>query len=446
MQTAGSFARANSTASATTTPSDQVTGRPPSMTDEVDTKQLKGKLFEFSRGLPHVIYCNHLDLMKAVSCSNDICVQSYSSVAELREALSSRGLSVEGRKPELMARLQPVLNSERTAMSAAVQEHAANQLPQQQQVELAPEEVVAKVVALQEAVALDEVAEAAVAEAVDFIQSGAHHPVAAHGQRVVAVGGQKRQHEDVIMADVFDATEHTSDATAETTINNQAEIQQSCAVTATTTAVSAQRTPSSSAIHQTTSTSWDTQFTKLKQYKSLHGNTKIPKSYPPDPSLGRWVNTQRYKNNTNQLNHVKKAKLDAIGFEWNLRNPNRPWKKWIKELQEYKLQYGHVDVPQRDPNHKELGAFVSNLRGEYRKYNRGQTSSLDPKRIHSLEEMGFHWSTGRGRGKISWETRVSQLKHYKEKFGDFNVPKGWVENVGLGDWVEKQRMVSALWH
>jgi len=116
MQTAGSFARANSTASATTTPSDQVTGRPPSMTDEVDTKQLKGKLFEFSRGLPHVVYCNHLDLMKAVSCSNDICVQSYSSVAELREALSSRGLSAEGRKPELMARLQPVLNSERTAM------------------------------------------------------------------------------------------------------------------------------------------------------------------------------------------------------------------------------------------------------------------------------------------------------------------------------------------
>jgi hypothetical protein len=36
---------------------------------------------------------------------------------------------------------------------------------------------------------------------------------------------------------------------------------------------------------------------------------------------------------------------------------------------------------------------------------------------------------------------VAQLKIYKERFGDCNVPKGWEEDVSLGDWVEKTREV-----
>ncbi|KAL7516561.1 hypothetical protein ACHAWX_001563 [Stephanocyclus meneghinianus] len=174
--------------------------------------------------------------------------------------------------------------------------------------------------------------------------------------------------------------------------------------------------------------------------------------YPLDPQLGRWVNTQRYKNNTRSLNAAKKAQLQSIDFEWNLREPNRSWKKWHKELLAYKSQHGHVNVPQRCKTNKALGAFVSNLRSEYRKYSKGQNSFLNPNRIRILEDLGFHWvarkgvsANGDATDKVEvWHGRLTELKEYKEKFGDCNVPKGWGENPCLGDWVDKQRQVCFM--
>ena len=62
-----------------------------------------------------------------------------------------------------------------------------------------------------------------------------------------------------------------------------------------------------------------------------------------------------------------------------------------------------------------------------------------------LEDMGFRWSVASGKVEmIAWEERVRQLKEYKEKFGNCNVPKGWSHNVGLGDWVETLRHVSRV--
>ena len=154
---------------------------------------------------------------------------------------------------------------------------------------------------------------------------------------------------------------------------------------------------------------------------------------------------QRYKNNTNTLSTAKKSRLDSIQFEWNVRKPNQSWKHWIKKLSEYKAHHGNCDVPQRYSRDRALGAFVSNLRGEYRKYTRGKNSSLNPKTIKMLEDMGFRWSVASGKVEmIAWEERVRQLKEYKEKFGNCNVPKEWSDNVGLGDWVETLRHVSRV--
>lgn len=113
-----------------------------------------------------------------------------------------------------------------------------------------------------------------------------------------------------------------------------------------------------------------------------------------------------------------------------------------------------MNVPQRDAKHKGLGAFVSNLRGEYRKYQRGgkgcSNSSLNERKIEILEGMGFRWSVQKGShsngGKeevvVPWEVRVEQLKCYKNQFGHVNVPKDWEEVHGLGEWCETQRQVS----
>ena len=38
-----------------------------------------------------------------------------------------------------------------------------------------------------------------------------------------------------------------------------------------------------------------------------------------------------------------------------------------------------------------------------------------------------------------WWMRFEELEEYKEAHGDCNVPKGWIENPKLGNWVHKQR-------
>ena len=38
-------------------------------------------------------------------------------------------------------------------------------------------------------------------------------------------------------------------------------------------------------------TTWEAQFQKLQAYKLKNGDCKVPKKYLPDPQLGRWVNT-----------------------------------------------------------------------------------------------------------------------------------------------------------
>ena len=42
---------------------------------------------------------------------------------------------------------------------------------------------------------------------------------------------------------------------------------------------------------------------------------------------------------------------------------------------------------------------------------------------------------------ITWDLRFGELVAYKQKHGHCNVPKGWVENIPLGAWVAKQRLV-----
>ena len=60
-------------------------------------------------------------------------------------------------------------------------------------------------------------------------------------------------------------------------------------------------------------------FEKLKEYKQQHGDCLVPKRYKIDPALGYWVGNQRTAHKTNKISDERKAKLDSIGFVWELR-------------------------------------------------------------------------------------------------------------------------------
>jgi Helicase associated domain len=70
---------------------------------------------------------------------------------------------------------------------------------------------------------------------------------------------------------------------------------------------------------------WDTRFQFLEQYLALHGNTRVPKAYSGFSNLGDWVMRVRDRYKLNKLSPEQIAKLEAIGFEWKLRErgPNK---------------------------------------------------------------------------------------------------------------------------
>lgn len=71
---------------------------------------------------------------------------------------------------------------------------------------------------------------------------------------------------------------------------------------------------------------------------------------------------------------------------------------------------------------------------------------LPDTRVDMLNQIGFNFYHGRKSEKAKstdpWQRRFSELKAYKEKAGNTNVPKKFALNLGLGDFVYNQKMVS----
>ena len=124
-------------------------------------------------------------------------------------------------------------------------------------------------------------------------------------------------------------------------------------------------------------------------------------------------------------------------MKWSLRESTSSWDNWIKELREYKARHGDVDVPLKYSHNQALGAFVNRQRTEHRKLQQGLQTSLNEQRIASLNELGFKWAIRVGR--TPWETRLNELKKFKEQHGHCNVPSTYPKNQPLAYWVFKQR-------
>ena len=96
---------------------------------------------------------------------------------------------------------------------------------------------------------------------------------------------------------------------------------------------------------------WESRLAALHAYRREHGHSNVPKNYPPHPSLGYWVNEQRFqyrrrtRGQSSYMTLAKIACLDAMGFQWTLRESKRPWAAWMEELRRYGQEHGHVNVP-----------------------------------------------------------------------------------------------------
>ena len=79
----------------------------------------------------------------------------------------------------------------------------------------------------------------------------------------------------------------------------------------------------------------------------------------------------------------------------------------------------------------------------------GKKSQLKDERIKELEAIGFVWSVGQvgntyARKDELWHKRLEELKEYREKHRNCNVPQRYSSNKQLGIWVGNQRQEYRL--
>lgn len=117
-------------------------------------------------------------------------------------------------------------------------------------------------------------------------------------------------------------------------------------------------------------------------------------------------------------------------------------KKWhhrYQELVDLKELHGHCNVPNTQEEKKQLAAWVSNQRYQYKKMREGKRSQITTERVQLLEKIGFEWSCGEMLHDL-WQQRYEELMKFKNQNGHCNVPQGYKQNNQLAVWVSNQRV------
>lgn len=171
---------------------------------------------------------------------------------------------------------------------------------------------------------------------------------------------------------------------------------------------------------------WQTHFERLCEYGHRYGKLQV--SVKKDRSLQRWTCAQRKAYQEGTLSREKIAKLDQIGFPWDLHASY--WLSKFNELKEFKAKYGHTRVPWRWKENPQLGQWVSRTRRH--------AYDLTQKQVEALNKIGFDWRTVK-KTITPWDVMYQRLLDFKKSFGHTRVPVNWEPNRKLGKWISRIR-------
>jgi hypothetical protein len=93
--------------------------------------------------------------------------------------------------------------------------------------------------------------------------------------------------------------------------------------------------------------SWEQRFKELEQFTKAHGHCKVPRGYPPNGVLGRWVVRLRERRKRGKLDKEQIRCLNAVGF---CREGRMIWKERVADLKTFKKEHGHCNVKNLPPD------------------------------------------------------------------------------------------------
>lgn len=198
-------------------------------------------------------------------------------------------------------------------------------------------------------------------------------------------------------------------------------------------------------LQKSLSSAWEIYYQAAQSYFREHGNLMVPKQYKTADglSLGVWIGVQRRVRNgtaAGALSERQIQRLDEVGMIWENRL-ELAWEKNYKAALDYYIEHGNLDVKSDyvAKNGEKLGIWITNQRQQRLNGSRGAV--LTKERIARLDEIGMIWD------KISylWEKNYSAANAYYEKYGNLEIPYGYVtkEGIHLGEWIVKLRGIRS---
>jgi hypothetical protein len=197
---------------------------------------------------------------------------------------------------------------------------------------------------------------------------------------------------------------------------------------------------------------WDEKFKRLKKYRELYGDCKVPQSSvdkkftPWVEELGSWVCTQRANWKKYKLSSDRTSKLESLQFEWVLkRSPknkdttkaDEKWHQQYLKLVGFHQGHGHCIVTYFCDRDKSLGGWVNKQRQIY------TANRMPEDRKQLLDELGFVWKVDKADADASlsqreWDEQLDRITQFKEQYGHCDVPRSFTK-WGLGSWLCVQR-------
>jgi len=193
--------------------------------------------------------------------------------------------------------------------------------------------------------------------------------------------------------------------------------------------------------------SFEGRFEQLIDFIDEFGHCNVPRKYLVNPLLGNWCSTMRCSYNQIQQGQTPKRnltqdqieRLEEIGFKWRVTNFPKTFEQRCHDLEAFKSEFGHCNVPNRYWVNPLLGNWCTTMRCAYNKIRQGQTPkrNLTQDQIERLEEIGFKWRVANF--PKTFEQRCHDLEASKSEFGHCNVPRKYSVNPSLGRWCSKMR-------
>ncbi|MBV8878666.1 MAG: helicase associated domain-containing protein [Planctomycetaceae bacterium] len=141
---------------------------------------------------------------------------------------------------------------------------------------------------------------------------------------------------------------------------------------------------------------WRRHYEALAAFRAAQGHAEIPRRFPENRALARWVSHQRNLRNRGLLRPDRVALLESLQFSWSGQETlavlrASAWESGYSRLEAYRLAHGDCNVPARWEQDPALGRWVAAQRTLRRQ------GRLEAARSRRLTQLGFDWRTGQNR-------------------------------------------------